>query len=157
MHRITISLDENLVAQFERYLEGHGYQNRSEAVRDLIREKLEAQRLEQAEEGHCVGTLTYVYNHNERELSRRLTRAQHRHHDIAISTLHVHLDHDHCMETVMVSGPTAAVREFANATIAQPGVRHGKLHLIPVQMEQGAHSHGSPGSSEPHSHTHPRT
>jgi CopG family nickel-responsive transcriptional regulator len=157
MHRITISLDENLVAQFERYLDGRGYQNRSEAIRDLIREKLEAERLEQGEEDHCVGTLTYIYNHTERELSRRLTQAQHRHHDIAVSTVHVHLDHDHCMETVMMRGPTAEVREFANATIAQPGVRHGKLHLIPVQVEEGEHSHGAPDNSKPHAHARPRT
>jgi CopG family nickel-responsive transcriptional regulator len=155
MERITISLDEPLAEEFDRYIKQHGYRNRSEAMRDLIRLKLESQRLEQGSKGSCVGTLTYVFNHEERELARRLTRAQHVHHDLAISTLHVHLDHDNCLETVVVHGPIPRVRAFADEVIAQPGVRHGELHLIPVDVEESVHDHGH-GRSR-HSHHSPHT
>lgn len=124
MERITISLDEELISQFEEYLKRRNYKNRSEAIRDMIRDTLEADRMEHADTGHCVGTLTYVFNHEERELARRLTHAHHHHHDVSISTLHVHLDHENCLEAVVVNGPTKQVEEFANAVITQPGVRH---------------------------------
>ena len=155
MERITISLDEELVSQFEEYLKQRNYKNRSEAIRDMIRDTLEADRMAKSDDGHCIGTLTYVFNHEERELARRLTHAHHHHHDVSISTLHVHLDHENCLETVVVNGPVSEVKEFANAVITQPGVRHGKLNLIPVEVEQEHHHHG--GSAHKHSHTHPQT
>jgi CopG family transcriptional regulator, nickel-responsive regulator len=155
MQRITISLDSALAASFDDYIERHGYRNRSEAVRDLIRDRLESQRLQREERGHCVGTLTYVYNHEERELASRLTTAQHAHHDLAVSTLHVHLDHDDCLETVVVNGPTAQVRRFADEVIARPGVRHGRLHLIPVEAAQETHQHGE--GSRRHLHHKPKS
>jgi CopG family transcriptional regulator, nickel-responsive regulator len=155
MERITISLDEALAREFDRFIKQRGYRNRSEAVRDLLRLKLESERLEGARQGHCVGTLTYVYNHEERELARRLTTVQHEHHDLAISTLHVHLDHDNCLETVVVQGPTRQVRAFAEEVIARPGVRHGELYLIPVEVRESAHAHGQ-GKSR-HRHSSPRT
>ncbi len=152
MERITISLDEELVSQFEAYLKQRNYKNRSEAIRDMIRDTLENERMAKSESSHCVGTLSYVFNHEERELARRLTHAHHHHHDVSVSTLHVHLDHDNCLESVVVNGPTQQVKEFANAVISQPGVRHGKLNLIPVDVQQEAHHHGS----EAHRHTHTR-
>ncbi|WP_260294225.1 nickel-responsive transcriptional regulator NikR [Sedimenticola hydrogenitrophicus] len=155
MERITISLDEELIGQFEEYLKRRSYKNRSEAIRDMIRDTLEADRMAHAASGHCVGTLSYVFNHEERELARRLTHAHHHHHDVSVSTLHVHLDHENCLEAVVVSGPTRQVEEFANAVITQPGVRHGKLNLIPVEVEQEHHHHG--GGAHKHSHTHPQT
>ncbi|MCL6416631.1 nickel-responsive transcriptional regulator NikR [Aestuariirhabdus sp. Z084] len=155
MERISISLEEGLVEQFEQYLTQRGYRNRSEAIRDLIRDRLESERVEQQRSSHCVGTLTYVYNHEERELSRRLTHAQHHHHNVAVSTLHVHLDHDNCLETVVVSGPTEQVTAFANTIIAEPGVRHGKLNVIPVDAQTLSHQHG--GTEQQHSHSRPQT
>jgi len=155
MERITISLDKELAEEFDWFSKQHGYLNRSEAIRDLIRQKLETQRLEQVEKGYCVGTITYVYNHEERELARRLTQVQHAHHDLAVSTLHVHLDHDNCLETVVVNGPTKQVRAFADEVIARPGVRHGKLYLIPVDVEDNVHEHGR-GRGR-HSHRSPHT
>lgn len=156
MERMTISLDAELATQFDRLMRSRGYRNRSEAIRDLIRERLESERLDQPG-GMCVGTLSYVYAHRERELSRRLTDEQHRHHDLAVSTLHVHLDHDHCLETVVLNGATQRVREFAESVIAQPGVRHGKLYLVPVDVDHAEHSHGEAASAGGHAHTHPRT
>lgn len=155
MERITISLDTELAGEFDQFAKQHGYLNRSEAIRDLIRQKLETERLEQTDKGYCVGTITYVYNHEERELARRLTQAQHAHHDLAVSTLHVHLDHDNCLETVVVDGPTQQVRAFANEVIARPGVRHGKLYLIPVDVQEKVHEHGH-GRGR-HSHRSPHT
>ena len=155
MERITISLDSTLADEFDRFISQHGYRNRSEAVRDLIRLKLESERLEQETKGDCVGTITYVYNHEERELASRLTTVQHEHHDLAVSTMHVHLDHDDCLETVVVNGPTAQVRRFADEVIARPGVRHGQLHLIPVQAAHATHQHGA--SSRRHLHRTPKT
>jgi len=155
MERITISLDDELISQFEEYLKRRSYKNRSEAIRDMIRDTLEVDRMEQTDSGHCVGTLSYLFNHEERELARRLTHAHHHHHDVSISTLHVHLDHENCLETVVVSGPIRQVEAFANAIITQPGVRHGRLNLIPVEVHQEQHHHGS--GARKHSHTHPQT
>jgi len=132
MQRITITLDDELVLQFEDWRKQRGYGNRSEALRDLIRDRLGAERFAAAEGGDCLATLTYVYNHHQRELAARMTQLSHHHHDLAISTLHVHLDHDDCLETVVLRGSVARVRAFANAVTAQTGVRHGRLYLLPV-------------------------
>jgi len=155
LERISVSLDQELVAQFEEFLQRRGYRNRSEAIRDLIRDKLEAERIAESSDGHCIGTLSYVFNHHERELARRLTNAHHHHHHVAVSTLHVHLDHDNCLEAVVVNGPTAQVREFADGIISQAGVRHGHLSLIPVAVEEKHHHHGS--AAPHHTHIKPQT
>jgi CopG family nickel-responsive transcriptional regulator len=155
MQRVTITLDDDLNAAFERFRTERGYDNRSEAIRDLIRERLEAERLAREPGGQCVATLSYVYNHHERELASRLTRAHHHHHDLAVSTLHVHLDHDHCLETVVLRGAVSRVRAFADAVIAQPGVRHGRLSVLPVRAAEEAHDHGDDGGAERHLHLAP--
>ncbi|OUS33072.1 nickel responsive regulator ['Osedax' symbiont bacterium Rs2_46_30_T18] len=149
MERLTISLDSELAEQFDQYLKAHGYKNRSEGMRDLIRDKLEQQGLEKPIGGDCIGSMTYVYNHQERELAAKLAQAQHANHNIAVSTLRVPLDHDHCMETVMLNGDTNKIREFCNDIIARPGVRHGKAYLVPVEVEHyhhegKAHIHSTP-------------
>ncbi len=156
MERITISLDDDLAQQFDEFLNQQGYGNRSEAIRDLIREKLESRQLEKNAEGDCIGSLNYVYNHHERELAAKLTSVQHHHHNLAVSTLHVHLDHDNCMETVILKGPVETVRSFANSVISRPGVRHGQLYLVPVDIEESTHKHGT-HSNNPHTHAKPQT
>jgi CopG family nickel-responsive transcriptional regulator len=155
MQRVTITLDDDLSAAFERFRAERGYDNRSEAIRDLIRERLETERLQQEPGGQCVATLSYVYNHHERELATRLTRAHHHQHDLAVSTLHVHLDHDHCLETVVLRGAVSRVRAFADAVIAQPGVRHGHLSVLPVRAAEQSHHHGDGGGAERHLHLEP--
>ena len=155
MQRVTITLDDDLNTAFERFREARGYGNRSEAIRDLIRERLESERLATEPSGPCIATLSYVYNHHERELAARLTQAHHHHHDLAVSTLHVHLDHDHCLETVVLRGPSDRVRAFADAVIAQPGVRNGRLSLLPVRAAEEAHRHGADGTAPPHLHLEP--
>jgi len=155
MERITISLDTDLAQQFDSYINERGYRNRSEAVRDLIRDTLGAQSLKEEKSAYCIGTLTYVYNHHERELASRLTQAQHRHHDLALSTLHVHLDHDNCMETVVLRGTTDEVQQFADSVKSRPGVRHGHLYLVPAEVEKSTHAHGQ-GHRHEHVHSKPK-
>lgn len=147
MQRFTISLDENLASEFDRLTRERGYQNRSEAVRDLLRGRLDTLRVQQAQAPFCVASLSYVYNHHERDLAERLTELQHQHHDLVVASTHVHLDHDHCLETAILRGATEAVRRFADVVTAQRGVRHGQLNLMPVDMEDGHR----------HVHSHPKT
>lgn len=145
MERFTISLDEKLAQEFDALIRARGYENRSEAVRDILRGYLEAHRLRSDAAPWCVASVSYVYNHHERELAERLTGAQHAHHDLVISSMHAHLDHDNCIETVILRGPTAEVRRFAEAMMAERGVRHGSLNLVPVDVDAkhapGHHHH----------------
>jgi CopG family nickel-responsive transcriptional regulator len=152
MQRITITLDDDLVEQFETLIAAQGYNNRSEAFRDLIRERLARTETDRHDKGDCYASLTYVYDHHQRDLAARMTEVSHGHHDLTVSTLHVHLDHDNCLETAILRGPIARIRAFADAVIAQPGVRHGKLHMIPVKTSMQTHQHGT--DDKPHRHVH---
>lgn len=143
MERITMSLDEDLAQAFDRLIRDRGYTSRSEAMRDLLRRETQAHRPVRYARAWCVGSLSYVYDHHLRSLSKRLTAAQHEHHDLVIATTHVHLDHENCLETVILRGPTSAVRKFANALQAERGVRHGQLNLISVEP---GHTHHGPGA-----------
>jgi len=151
MERVTISLDDDLLAAFDRYVEGKGYQNRSEAVRDLIRDRLQHQPSREVDAEFSVGCVSYIYNHHQRDLAKRLTNAQHDHHDVVLSALHVHLDHDNCFEVTLVRGRTREVRAFAEGIIAETGVRHGNLNLVSVEAETVTHRHGQ---HHGHSHLH---
>ncbi len=141
MERFTISLDVTLAAAFDNLTRERGYGNRSEAVRDMIRRELETRRLEREEATHCVASLSYVYNHHERRLAERLTDLQHHAHDLVVSSMHVHLDHDNCLETLFLRGHTGEVRGFAEKLAAERGVRHGNLNLIPVEADAEHHHH----------------
>ncbi|MDP2196229.1 MAG: nickel-responsive transcriptional regulator NikR [Rhodocyclaceae bacterium] len=157
MQRFTISLDEDLAREFDRLIAERGYRNRSEAVRDLLRGQLEAAR--PTADGHCVANLSYVYNHHERDLAERLTTLQHGHHDLTVATMHAHLDHDNCLESVILKGPTAQVRAFAEALTAERGVRHGSLNIVAVEVVGSRHSHGyAPrGQAATHLHLKPKS
>ena len=141
MERFTISLDDKLAQDFDAWIAERSYSNRSEAVRDLLRAELGRNLLATAQSLHCVACLSYVYNHHERELAERLAEIQHAHHDLTISSMHAHLDHDHCLETVILRGPTSDVQKLADAITAERGVHHGKLNLISVELH-APHSHG---------------
>ncbi len=146
MERITMSIDEKLASEFDALIAKRGYTSRSEAMRDLLRREVEANRVAYEARAYCVANLSYIYNHHERELAERLTGAQHAHHELVVSAMHVHLDHDHCLESVILKGPTAAVRGFAGAMTAERGVRHGQLNLVTVETDDthagaGAHRH----------------
>jgi CopG family nickel-responsive transcriptional regulator len=147
MERFTISLDDELAQQFDELIAARGYGNRSEAVRDILRGHLERQRQTSNDSRHCIANLSYLYNHHERELAERLTALQHDNHDLTIASTHAHLDHDNCIESVMLRGPTAAVRRFADALMAERGVRHGSLNLVSVEVDSGSHA-------QVHAHAH---
>jgi CopG family nickel-responsive transcriptional regulator len=160
VERVTISLEEPLLAEFDRYIARKGYQNRSEAVRDLVRDRLEAERPAEPDAGYSVGCVSYIYNHHQRDLAQRLTNAQHGHHDMVLSSLHVHLDHENCLEVTLLRGATREVRDFAEGLIAETGVHHGRIALTAVEVAGAEHRHhGAPAGKghrravDPH-HTH---
>ena len=149
MRRLTISIDDDLADTFDRMVEERGYENRSEAFRDLLREEIDRKQLQAGTAKHCIGVLSYVYNHHQRDLSRRLTTMQHDHHDVTVATLHAHLDHDDCVESVILRGSTAAVVSFARSVIAEKGVRHGEFRPIPAKshaLHDRNHHHMSPST-----------
>lgn len=155
MERVTISLEEALLAEFDRYMARKGYQNRSEAIRDLVRDRLEQDRGADDAAGYSVGSVSYVYNHHQRDLAQRLTNAQHGHHDFVLSSLHVHLDHENCLEVTLLRGPTRELRAFAETLTAETGVRHGHVHLTAVDISETKHHHADHGHSGPgHRHVH---
>jgi CopG family nickel-responsive transcriptional regulator len=157
MERFTISLNEDLARQFDELIHRKGYENRSEAVRDLVRAELETFRLQRQEAPFCVAALSYVYNHHARDLADRLTSLQHDHHDLVLSAMHVHLDHDNCMETLILRGATQQVSAFANQLMAEPEVRHGRVNIVPVEMDHHHHNDGHDHDDHPHVHSRPRT
>ncbi len=155
MQRITITLDDDLMDELDRLIAARGYQNRSEAIRDLARAGMReaAQAASTAKE--CVAALVYVYDHEARELAKRLARSFHDHHDLSLAAMHVHLDHRSCMEVTMLKGKTAEVQHLAEHVIAERGVRHGRLVIIPVETETQKHAHGGDPSRQ-HAHVHVR-
>lgn len=133
MQRLTISLDDELAEAFDELIQQRGYANRSEAIRDLLRRELGERDLGTGAAKHCVAVLSYVFDHHERQLSSRLTDMQHDHHDLAVATMHAHISHEDCIETVILRGETQEVKNFAQGVIAETGVRHGQVQLIPIE------------------------
>jgi CopG family nickel-responsive transcriptional regulator len=154
MERVTISMSDEFAAELATFMAAHHYDNRSEAVRDLARLGLKQAKLEGDPKGDCVATLSYVFNHHTRDMARRLTDAHHAHHQLQVATLHVHLDHDNCLELAVLRGEVGAVREFSSAVIAERGVTHGQVSFIPTTIQSEAHTHGG-GPAHTHTHTHP--
>lgn len=157
MERITMSIETELAREFDELIAARGYASRSEAMRDLLRREVEAHRAVKDAKSHCVASLSYVYNHHERDLAERLTGSQHEHHDLVVATMHVHLDHEHCLETVVLKGPTTVVRAFAQRTQAERGVRHGLVNLITVQPGDAHRAPGYHHHHQGHQHLIPRS
>lgn len=149
MERFTISLDDGLAHEFDHLIAARGYGNRSEAVRDILRRHLAELRETEDQDGDCVANLSYVYAHHERDLSERLAHHQHEQHDLTIASTHAHLDHDHCIESVLLRGPARAVRQFADVLMAERGVHHGKLNLVMAT----SNGHREAGQTPVHAHT----
>jgi len=126
--RIGVAIDEDLLGQFDGLLERKGYSNRSEAFRDLIRDALVREETTDPER-EAVGTLTLVYDHHVRQLADKLTDMQHDHFREIISTLHVHMDHDNCLEVLVLRGRAGAIRRIADKLVSTKGVKHGRLTL----------------------------
>jgi CopG family nickel-responsive transcriptional regulator len=128
LERIGVAIDRSLLEKFDELIARRGYSNRSEAFRDLIRAELVEDTAGQPS-GLVTGTVTLLYDHHVRMLSEKLTALQHEFHEHILSALHVHLDHDNCLEVVVVKGEAAEVRQLADRLIAARGVKHGRLVL----------------------------
>lgn len=126
--RFGVSLDSDLLEKFDALCDERCYQTRSEAIRDLIRNTLVQQEWEDTGRD-IAGTLTLVFDHHKSDLQQRLTEIQHDEHDLIITTLHVHLDHDNCLEVLVLKGPAERVRSLAQRLTSTRGVKHGKLSL----------------------------
>lgn len=124
--RISISLPSELLRQFDKMMEEKGYDNRSLAVADVVRDSLveHRQRFGNAE---IAGTITLVYDHHKQHVQATLTDIQHDHHEVIISTMHVHLDHHNCLEVLVVRGQARVIKKIADELIGAKGVKHGKL------------------------------
>jgi len=155
MQRVTISIDDELLAALDQMIATRGYQNRSEAIRDVARAGISQMQDASPANQAGVAALVYVYDHEGRDLAKRLTRSFHDHHDLSLATMHVHLDHDSCMEVAVLRGEMHDIRDFAEHVISERGVRHGRLVTIPVELDTQTHAHGGEPSRH-HLHTHVR-
>lgn len=124
--RFGVSLDSTLLEKFDLLNEKSGYLNRSEAIRDLIREKLVSEEW-QSSESETVGVFSLVYDHHQRELNNKLTHIQHNYLDLIVSSTHIHIDHHNCLEVIILRGKTDQIQKVSNELSSTRGVKHGKL------------------------------
>ena len=125
--RFGVSLDHHLLDDFDRHIARKKYTNRSEALRDLIRDNLVGQEWDENKE--TVGSITFVYDHHIRDLTKKLTDIQHRFQAVILSGMHVHLDHAHCLEVLVVRGKGSDITRVSDALLSVKGVKHGKLTM----------------------------
>lgn len=133
--RFGVSLEKGLLEKFDRIIQQRRYTNRSEALRDLIRQELV--RKEWAEDGEVAGAITFVYDHHKRELVNRVVDIQHDFQKVIISTQHIHLDHDNCLEIVAVKGKPREIEKVADLLKAVKGVRYGTLSMSSIGKDAG--------------------
>jgi CopG family nickel-responsive transcriptional regulator len=151
--RTGVALDSDLLKRFDRYIRAGGYDNRSEAFRDLIRDRLNDASLA-AGDASVVGAVTLIYDHHQRLLPDKLMELQHTYHEVIISTVHSHLDDDMCLEVVVVKGSRKRVQELGGRLIGLKGVQHGKLVMSSPAGFAPQKAKRSPADSRPHSHHH---
>ncbi len=151
--RTGVALDADLLKRFDRLLSSEGYSNRSEAFRDLIRDRLNDAGLKSSEV-FVVGAVTLIYDHHWRLLPDKLMELQHEYHEVIISTVHSHLDHDMCLEVVVVKGKLKQVQELGSRLIGLKGVQHGKLVMSSPEAYIGAAPKRSGRQERKHSHPH---
>ena len=146
--RVSISLEEPLLDAFDKHIAARGYANRSEAVRDLIRDRLVHEQAGSAT-GEIVAVLMLVFDHHARELAAKLIEKQHHHHDLVVSSLHVHLGERHCLEVSILRGAAKKVKHLGDELIATRGVLHGEIAFTSGEQ---AFSAWSQSQEEDHSH-----
>ncbi len=139
LSRFGVSVEEELLESFDQLIAGQGYVNRSEALRDLMRDALVKSRLETSpENGEALGSLTLVYDHHASELNDKMNELQHDHHDLVVSVLHVHVNHDDCMEVIVLRGAIREIRRLSDGLLSLKGVKHGRLFVtLPAQEMVG--------------------
>jgi CopG family nickel-responsive transcriptional regulator len=133
INRFGVSMEEQLLHRFDRLIAEKGYTNRSEAIRDIVRDKLVEEDIQQTT-GTVYGTLTFVYDHYKRELEKKLSSVQHDYHHNIVATTHVHISHSRCLEAVILKGEAKILRTIADHLLSIKGVQHGKL-TITTSME----------------------
>ena len=134
LNRIGVAIDSELLEQFDRSIQRSGYTNRSEAFRDMIRDRLVGEQTA-APDATVVGTVTLIYDHHAHGVGEKLTEMQHAFHELVVSTSHAHLDHDSCLEVLIVHGKSAEVEKFADRLIGLKGVQHGRLvKTVPMHV-----------------------
>lgn len=154
--RFGVSAEEGLLQGFDELITNQGYENRSEALRDLMRDALVKSRIENSSEtSEALGSLTLVYDHHASELNSRMNDLQHGHHDLVISVLHVHVSHDDCMEVIVLRGPIREIRHLSDGLLSLKGVKHGRLFItLPTEqiIDRQTNSNGHAQHEHPHSH-----
>jgi CopG family nickel-responsive transcriptional regulator len=153
LSRFSISTEEDLLQNFDQLIARQGYGNRSEAFRDLMRDALIKSKIEDSPQtGEVLGTLTLVYDHHASDLSDKMNDLQHRYYNLVVSVLHVHVNHDDCMEVIVLRGEIGQVRSVSESLLTLRGVKHGKLFVtLPAQQiveQKKPHAHK-------HAHSHP--
>ena len=137
LHRFGVAIEPELLERFDKLMEQRGYTNRSEAFRDLARAELVKHESEKPNT-NVVGTVTIVYDHHVRQLSEKLTELQHQHHKCVVSAMHVHLDHNLCLEVIVLRGKAKDVRHTADSLISTKGVQHGHLIVAVAEGKQNS-------------------
>lgn len=142
LQRFGVSIESDLLESFDQLVAQRGYATRSEALRDLIRDALVQSRItESSEKADVLGSLTLIYDHHANELTSQMAEIQHHRHGMVVSVLHVHINHDDCMEVIVLRGKAREVRELADSLISLKGVKHGKLFVtVPGRQIAGRHS-----------------
>ena len=143
LERIGITIPSDLLRRYDRILDKKGYENRSEAIRDLVRDYLVAEE-SQTQSGEVIGSITLVYDHSVTSIAEKLTEMQHDRHEIIVSGMHVHLTRELCMEVIVLQGPASRVNETADRLLSLKGVHHGKLVLTSKSI----------GGQKTHRHSH---
>ena len=155
--RFGVSIESDLLESFDRLISDRGYANRSEALRDLIRDTLVQSRLEaEPERADVLGSLTLVYDHHAHDLTERMAELQHDHNELVVSVLHVHVSHEDCMEVIMLRGQYFEVKSLTDSLLSLKGIKHGKLFVtVPAStIAKNAKSNGKPKHDHKHKHGH---
>lgn len=127
--RFGVSIDQDLLENYDRLINERGYATRSEAIRDLIRDALIQQKIELAAEASALGSLTLVYDHHARNLAQEMGKIQHDFHETILSVMHLHVSHDDCMEIIALRGVVSDIVALANGLLSLKGIKNGKLFL----------------------------
>lgn len=141
MQRITITMDDDLVTELDRFIEDSGAFNRSEAIRDLVRRGLAARGDGDRDAADCFGIVSYAIDHSVRDLGRRVPQGRLDRHDETVAALSVPVDHSTSLDVAVMHGTVGSVRSYAEALFLERGIRHGALHLVPVERHAHHHSH----------------
>jgi CopG family nickel-responsive transcriptional regulator len=150
LSRFSISTEDDLLRSFDQLIARQGYGNRSEAFRDLMRDALVKSKIEDSPQtGEVLGTLTLVYDHHASDLNDKMNELQHEYFDLIVSVLHVHVNHDDCMEVIVLRGEVGFVRSLSESLLTLKGVKHGKLFVtLPaqeiVERKKKSHVHRHP-------------